>query len=251
MKTLLQCPKCENLADEAHAICPACGVVYEKFINPSASVARIRQQASKHSEDGPESAPPASAGNSSGETQRKTTAASSLTVLVFIAVIVTGMVKNSARDVVENAENGAVVQVQTFLRHHLKDPDSYQPIDWGKVLKRADGSYYVWHTYRAKNSFGGYVVSRDEFVIDSAGHVRLEQDRPPPVSAVTEAKQPSQARLPRHTIQEVVPVEETEEVSFWKCPGGVFTERPQDPTCLNMKTKLTLAQHAEMAAKKK
>jgi hypothetical protein len=63
-----------------------------------------------------------------------------------------------------------VSQVEDYLKRTLKDPDSYQSIEWGKVKKTAIG-YKVWHRYRAKNSFGGYVVETTEFILDSRGNV--------------------------------------------------------------------------------
>lgn len=72
---------------------------------------------------------------------------------------------------VENSSwDGSVRQVEKYLKNTLKDPKSYESIEWSEVQK--DGSNYkVRHKYRAKNSFGGYVVSNQIFVINRQGEV--------------------------------------------------------------------------------
>ena len=64
--------------------------------------------------------------------------------------------------------DGSVYEVKTFLENHLKDPDSVEYIDWYKPsLKEHNGDEYwgVKVKYRAKNSFGGYVVNTQLFLI--------------------------------------------------------------------------------------
>jgi len=74
-------------------------------------------------------------------------------------------------DVVSNSPwDASVYQVEDYLKRTLKDPDSYQSIEWWKVKKTLLG-FKVLHKYRAKNSFGGYVVETAEFVLDSNGNV--------------------------------------------------------------------------------
>jgi hypothetical protein len=79
----------------------------------------------------------------------------------------------SRGDVVKNsAWNGSVRQVERYLKREiLKDPDSYQSIEWSQVQKMENGGYMVRHTFRAKNSFGGYAVSTYGFILDSEGNV--------------------------------------------------------------------------------
>ena len=73
-------------------------------------------------------------------------------------------VKNSAWD-------GSVKQVKEYLKNsYLRDPDSYESIEWSEV-KRKDDGYYVRHKYRAKNGFGGYVVANQLFHLDFSGNV--------------------------------------------------------------------------------
>ena len=69
-----------------------------------------------------------------------------------------------------NGWDGSVFQVEKYLKTTLKDPESLQIIQWGKVTK--DGqSYSVSVEYRAKNSFGGFVVETKKFILDSNGNV--------------------------------------------------------------------------------
>lgn len=72
-------------------------------------------------------------------------------------------VKNSSLD-------GSVSQVVKYLKNNLKDPDSYESIEWGNVTE-TDNGYIVRHKYRAKNSFGGYVIENQIFHIDWQGNI--------------------------------------------------------------------------------
>lgn len=69
-----------------------------------------------------------------------------------------------------NKWNGGVKQVEDYLERTLRDPDSYESIEWSEVKSKDDG-YYVRHKYRAKNGFGGYVVTNQLFHLDFNGNV--------------------------------------------------------------------------------
>lgn len=72
---------------------------------------------------------------------------------------------------VENSPwDGSVYQVKNHLKNNLKDPDSYEGIEWSTVVETKNG-YTVRHKYRAKNSFGGYVVENQIFYLDFKGNV--------------------------------------------------------------------------------
>jgi hypothetical protein len=71
-----------------------------------------------------------------------------------------------------NPLDGSVHQVERYLKEeYLKDPKSYESIEWSEVQKNADGTYHVRHKYRAKNSFGGYVLENKIFHIDDKGNI--------------------------------------------------------------------------------
>lgn len=72
-------------------------------------------------------------------------------------------VRNSAWD-------ASVYQVENYLKNTLRDPGSYESIEWSEVQQTSDG-YMVRHKYRAKNGFGGYVVANQVFYLDSNGNV--------------------------------------------------------------------------------
>lgn len=73
--------------------------------------------------------------------------------------------------IIENsAWDGSVSQVKKFLKNNLKDPKSYESIEWSEVEKISTG-YRVRHKYRAKNSFGGYTVENQVFYIDNQGNI--------------------------------------------------------------------------------
>ena len=80
------------------------------------------------------------------------------------------MLEESSVEVKNNKWNGGVKQVEDYLERTLRDPDSYESIEWSEVKEKADG-YYVRHKYRAKNGFGGYVVANQLFHLDFGGNV--------------------------------------------------------------------------------
>ena len=75
-----------------------------------------------------------------------------------------------AVEVTNSSYDASVSQVKDYLRKNLKDPKSYESIEWSKVKEEPDG-YSVYHKYRAKNSFGGYVIEAQIFYLDYGGNV--------------------------------------------------------------------------------
>lgn len=62
--------------------------------------------------------------------------------------------------------------VKSYLKQeYLKDPKSYQEIEWSQIGTNSAGQLYVRHKYRAKNSFGGYVIEERIFYLDKQGYV--------------------------------------------------------------------------------
>ena len=77
----------------------------------------------------------------------------------------------SGGEAVTNSQwDASVWQVKSWLNANLKDPDSLEYLEWSAVVETSDG-YIVRVKYRAKNSFGGYVLSNQKFSLDSAGNV--------------------------------------------------------------------------------
>ncbi len=95
--------------------------------------------------------------------------------LVFIGLIgfiyVHSMFYEQDRASVYNSPaDGSVQQVRDYLRDNLKDPRSVEYIEWSRVMP-TDNGYLVSVKYRAKNSFGGYVVEQNTFILDKTGRV--------------------------------------------------------------------------------
>jgi hypothetical protein len=85
--------------------------------------------------------------------------------------------QSASREVVKNsAWDGSVSQVESWLKENLKDPDSLKFVEWSPVSKTNDGGFTVRVKYRAKNSFGGYVVENKVFFLNSAGTVTNNTD---------------------------------------------------------------------------
>lgn len=80
-------------------------------------------------------------------------------------------------EVVSNsAWDGSVHQVVRWLEKNLRDPSSVEYIEWSPVTKVDSGGYRVRVKYRAKNGFGGYVVSNQLFALDADGQVVSHTD---------------------------------------------------------------------------
>ncbi len=97
-------------------------------------------------------------------------------VLIFSYLIDT---KNSTRDIeptVWSGHDGSVYQVVNYLKNeYLRDPDSYQSIEWSELTKGSQ-KYMVRHKFRAKNGFGGYDVENKIFYLDLEGNVIYVMD---------------------------------------------------------------------------
>ena len=76
--------------------------------------------------------------------------------------------KNSS--VTNSPWDGSVYQVKKYVKSRLKYPDSYESINWGNV-REVGNNYEVSHVYRAKNSFGAYVVEGGVFTLSKDGNV--------------------------------------------------------------------------------
>lgn len=76
---------------------------------------------------------------------------------------------------IESNKHRIMVAVKMYLKDTLKDPDSYKSIEWGEITKYRN-EYHVKHKYRAKNSFGGYVVEEYNFCVDSNWNVSILSD---------------------------------------------------------------------------
>lgn len=73
--------------------------------------------------------------------------------------------------VTQSAWDGSVRQVKRYLEDNLKDPGSLEVIEWSPISRRAGAGYSVRCRYRARNSFGGYVVENKIFLMDHTGQV--------------------------------------------------------------------------------
>ena len=100
--------------------------------------------------------------------------------LIFCGLLVVGaviyedlsssQVKYSSASVRNSDWDGSVAQVKSWLKSNVKDPSSLEFIDWSPVTETENG-YLVRVKYRAKNSFGAFVVEEKLFVLDSSGSI--------------------------------------------------------------------------------
>lgn len=91
--------------------------------------------------------------------------------------------------VCNNPWDGSVYQVELYLEKNLKDPNSLDAIDWSLVQKTdvpgAPYKYIVRCKYRAKNSFGGYVIEDQAFYLDAQGEVIGVENMDAPPSSLS------------------------------------------------------------------
>ncbi|MGY3091078.1 hypothetical protein ACVWYF_004142 [Hymenobacter sp. UYAg731] len=73
------------------------------------------------------------------------------------------------------------IAVRSYLRNTLNDWDSYQSIEYGAPAYASPptgSNSYAWrvrHRYRAKNSFGAYVLKEQFFYYTTAGVFDVEE----------------------------------------------------------------------------
>ena len=99
--------------------------------------------------------------------------------LIAIATYSTYDFNDSKEIVRNNPLDSSVHQVEKYLKKNILDPDSYDPIEWSAVQKIQNGvdySFYVRHKFRAKNTFGGYVIENKIFYLDINGEVVKVED---------------------------------------------------------------------------
>lgn len=95
-------------------------------------------------------------------------------VLIVILSALTSKENSSKPAVYNSAWDNSVWQAEKYLKHNLKDPDSYQSIEWSKVSESngvRGSKYIVRNKYRAKNSLGGYVIENKIFFLSEKGDV--------------------------------------------------------------------------------
>lgn len=158
------CPKCgytrRNTETAPDYECPKCGVVYAKAAGVKTPAGPLKKR-SKH-------VSPWMVGF----------AVVGLVGFIYAAANIDGTrptqraaQREAAREPVYNSGwDGSVRQVERFLKDTLKDPSSFQAVQWYPVQKDADG-YVVRVRYRARNSFGALVLEDRVFLLDRAGNL--------------------------------------------------------------------------------
>lgn len=154
------CPKCQYERQQTDTApdyeCPKCGVIYAKYSPPRRKKAASQERVSV----------------------AQTVAKGGLiligvSILGYAGWVMRGpsTVAKVAKEIVYNSGiDGSVRQAEQHIKGQLKDPASYEAIEWSKVVKIPAG-YAVRVKYRAKNSFGGYVIEQKMVTLDVAGNV--------------------------------------------------------------------------------
>lgn len=80
--------------------------------------------------------------------------------------------ENNQTKIENNPLDNSVYQVEHFLKkEYLKDPDSYESINWSKVIELNENKFMVRHKFRARNGYGGYSIEEKIFYLDGQGNI--------------------------------------------------------------------------------
>ena len=90
----------------------------------------------------------------------------SLIIGAIIALIT--MIPSNSDSSPSKQDSAVMLGVKEYLRETLKDPKSYQEIEWSPSGVNSKGQYYIRHRYRAKNSLGGFVVEEKIFYLNNS-----------------------------------------------------------------------------------
>ena len=187
-RTCLKCGHINPKADGGYLeACPQCGAIYTKV---------ERALAARRAEEPPADATPArrvaaGAVGAARKPKRNEWMVGLLLALLLVLVpmwiyqevwgvtakqrrskATNAAMREADRPVVSNSGwDGSVHQVERYLKQNLKDPSSFEAIEWSPVVKGADDSFMVRVKYRAKNSAGSYVIEQKVFHLDSNGAV--------------------------------------------------------------------------------
>ncbi len=93
-----------------------------------------------------------------------------IVISVIYVVFDDGSSSFDENPVTNSGLDASVYQVEQFLDDNLRDPDSYESIDWSPVTETENG-YYVRHKYRTRNGFGGMNIENKIFHLDKNGNV--------------------------------------------------------------------------------
>lgn len=169
------CPKCHYARQpgdsESESECPKCGVIYEKAkpARPPKRPAEIMMARRKAEEE---------ASRFQTDLWKAGFVILGLGLFVYSSISMRGTpVAPSAtpsvpmETVFNSAYDGSVIQVERYLKRTLKDPGSFQAIQWYPVQKDLEG-FTVRVRYRAKNSFGALVIEDGVFLLDRQGRVQ-------------------------------------------------------------------------------
>lgn len=98
-------------------------------------------------------------------------------LIAIVVISILAFIGNNVEEdtsVKNNPYDASVRQVEHYLDDNLKDPDSYESLEWSEVNEAPEGSghkYEVRHKYRSKNSYGGYVIENEVYKLDEKGNV--------------------------------------------------------------------------------
>ena len=94
-----------------------------------------------------------------------------IVVFVFFDNYRKASVNRTKSKVYNSKRDNSVYQVEDYINKYSNDPDSYESVEWHKVVNYDDGSFSVRHLYRERNVFGAYQVFDHIFSLDKNGEV--------------------------------------------------------------------------------
>ena len=149
---LIKCPECQKLISDTIDTCPRCGY---KITPEKLEELRREQERNQRKE----------------KRMQKGCGIGCLSVFVLFMIIFLCPSHHPRDWEIVGTQEWAQWKARSWLIENLNDPGSLEIIRWSAVAKTDEGYFLLRVKYRAKNSFGGYVVENNTLQIDSSGRV--------------------------------------------------------------------------------
>ena len=107
-----------------------------------------------------------------------------LLIVIILAIVYFYSIKSEDKTSIpstptELGDSHLIMSVEQYLENnYLRDPNSYESIEWRKTVNEGDVrlKYQIYNRFRAKNGFGGYAIEEKIFFLDKNGNVESMMD---------------------------------------------------------------------------
>lgn len=173
---LIQCPKCKKKVDRKNKTCPHCGspikqkvyilyiilvfvlLLVVKYVFEECSNANINPSTNTTDTDETPLTPKEKAAQKLAEEKLRAEQKQAEEKHKKLEATI-------GKQPTKSAFNGSVRIVKEYIEKIAKDPGSINYVSWSEISYNESDGWLVKVVYRGKNSFGGYVVNCNWFVI--------------------------------------------------------------------------------------